>query len=49
MLLGSDPKKFNENFHDPIWQEAIDEEFDSLDEKKTWELVSLPLGRKLVQ
>ena len=27
----------------------MDEEFDSLQDNKTWELVSLPPGRKLVQ
>ena len=49
MMLGSDPQTFKEAFHDPIWQIAMDEEFDSLQDNKTWELVSLPLGRKLVQ
>ena len=49
MMLGLDPQSFKEVFHDPRWQAAMDEEFDSLHDKQTWELVSLPPGRKLVQ
>ena len=49
MMLGLDPQYFKEAFHDPRWQATMDEEFDSLHDNKTWELVSLPLGRKLVQ
>ena len=30
-------------------QAAMDEEMNSLQKNTTWELVSLPLGRKLVQ
>ena len=48
MMLGPDPQTFKEVFHDPRWQETMDEEFDSLHDNKTCELVSLPLGRKLV-
>ena len=33
----------------PRWQAAMDEEFNSLRKNATWELVSLPPGRKLVQ
>ena len=49
MMLGSYPQTFKEAFHDPRWQEAMDEEYDSLHENKTWELVSLSPRRKLVQ
>ena len=49
MMLGSDPQTFKEDFHDPRWQVAMDEKFDSLHDNKTWELVSLPPGRNLVQ
>ena len=49
MMLGSYPQTFKEAFHDPRWQESMDEEYDSLHENKTWELVSLPPRRKLVQ
>ena len=30
MMLGSDPQSFREACHDPRWQAAMDEEFDSL-------------------
>ena len=33
----------------PRWQEAMKEEFSSLQKSNTWELVDLPPGRKLVQ
>ena len=49
MMLGSYPQMFKESYDDPIWQEAMDEEFDSLHDNKTWEFVSLPPRRKLVQ
>ena len=48
-MLGSDPISFKEDFHDPRWQVAMDEEFDSLHDNQTRELVTLPPGRKLVQ
>ena len=48
MMLESDPQSFKESFHDPRWQSSMDEEFDLLHDNKSWELVSLPPGRKLV-
>ena len=30
MMFGSDPQSFKEVFHDPIWQESMDEDFDLL-------------------
>ena len=49
MMLGLYPQSFKESFHDLRWKASMDEEFDSLHENKTWERVSLPPGRKLVQ
>ena len=49
MMLGLDPQSFREAFHDPRWKTTMDEEFDSIHDNQTWELVPLPLGRKLVQ
>ena len=49
MMLGLDHQSFKEAFHDPRWQEAMDEEFDSLHDNQTWELVPLTPRRKLVQ
>ena len=45
MMMGLDPQTFKEACHDQIWKVAMDEEFDSLQDNKTWELVTLPLGR----
>ena len=49
MIIGSDPKFYYHARNDPRWQAAMDEEFNSLRKNATWELVSLPPGRKLVQ
>ena len=49
MMMGSDPQTFKEACHDPRWQASMAEEFDSLQDNKTSELVSLPPWRKLVQ
>ena len=49
MMIGSDPNSYYSARNDPIWQAAMDEEFNSLRKNATWELVSLPPGRKLVQ
>ena len=48
-MPGSNKKSYKEAFHDPRWQETMDDEYDSLQNNKTWELVSLPPTRKLVQ
>ena len=48
MMLGLDPQSFREDFHDPRWHPSMNEEFDSLHDNHNWELVPLPLGRKLV-
>ena len=44
-----DPNSYYHAQKDPRWQAAMDEEMISLQKNTTWELVSLPLGRKLVQ
>ena len=49
LMIGSYPKSYYHAQKDPRWQAAMDEEFNSLQENATWELVSLPPGRKLVQ
>ena len=48
-IIVSDPKSYYHAHHDPIWQDSMDEEYNSLQKNATWELVSLPHGRKLVQ
>ena len=49
LMISSDPKSYYHAQKDPIWQVAMDEEMNSLQKNTTWELVSLPPGRKLVQ
>ena len=48
-MIISDPKSYYHARKDPIWKVSMDEEMNSLQKNTTWELVSLPLGRKLVQ
>ena len=48
-MISSYPKSYYHARKDPRWQAAMDEEMNSLQKNATWELVSLPLGRKLVQ
>ena len=49
MMVGYYPHSYDEASHDPIWQTTMQEEFNSLYENGTWELVPLPSKRKLVQ
>ena len=49
MMVGYNPKSYYESSHDPIWKTTMQEEFNSLQENETWELVPLPPKRKLVQ
>ena len=49
LMIISDPKSYYHGWKDPIWQVAMDEEMNSLQKNTTWELVSLPPRRKLVQ
>ena len=44
-----DPKSYYHAQKDPRWQVSMDEEMNSLHKNTTWDLVSLPPGRKLVQ
>ena len=48
-MMGSYPQCYREAWHDPRCQEAMYDEFDLLQNKKTWDLVTLPHRRKLVQ
>ena len=49
MMIEYDPKSYYHARNDPRWQAVMDEEFNSLRKNATWELVSLPPRRKLVQ
>ena len=46
LMIISDPKSYYHSRNDPRWQVAMDEEMNSLQKNTTWELVSLPPGRK---
>ena len=46
-MVESDPQTYEYAAHDPIWKKSMKEEFNSLKNNNTWELVDLPLGRKL--
>ena len=48
MVQYFDPHTYSEVVVNPLWEEAIQEEHDSLLENHTWDLVPLPPGRKLV-
>ena len=48
-MIISDLKSYYHAQNDPRWQVSMDEEMNSLQKNTTWELVSLPPGRKLVQ
>ena len=48
-MISLDPKSYYHACKDPIWQVSMDKEMNSLQKNTTWELISLPLGRKLVQ
>ena len=49
LMISSYPKCYYHARKDPRWQVAMEEEMNSLQKNATWELVSLPPGRKLVQ
>ena len=49
MIIGYDPQSYLKACHDPRWKTTMEEEFHSLQENETWELVPLPPKRKLVQ
>ena len=48
-MLGSDPHSYKQDFHDPRWKKTMDDEYDLLQNNNTWDLISLSLGRNLVQ
>ena len=49
MMMESNPQSYKGAFHGPRWQAAMDDEFDSLQDNLTWNLISLPPERNLVQ
>ena len=49
MMVVSGPQSYQESSLDPIWKKNMQEEFNSLQDNETWELVSFPSKRKVVQ
>ena len=44
-----EPRSFKQAYNDPRWKKSMQEEYDSLMNNKTWTLVDLPKGRKIVK
>jgi hypothetical protein len=44
----SDPQSYGEAAGNPFWESSMHEEYNSLIENQTWDLVPLPSGRKIV-
>ena len=48
LSIVSIPKNVQEALNDPDWKKAMNEEMEALQRNSTWELVSLPEGKKTV-
>lgn len=42
------PKNYNEAFKNQLWVSAMTKEIEALEKNNTWELVSLPIGKKAI-
>lgn len=49
MALALDPQTYGEATANPLWEVVMQEEYNSLPENQTWDLVPLPSDRKLVR
>jgi hypothetical protein len=49
LVQSSDPQSYGEVVGNPFWESAMQEEYKSVLENQTWDLVPLPFGRKLVR
>jgi hypothetical protein len=49
LVQSSDPQSYGEATGNPFWESSMQEEYNSLLENQTWDLVPLPSGRKLVR
>ncbi|GKB48853.1 retrovirus-related pol polyprotein from transposon TNT 1-94 [Tanacetum coccineum] len=48
LFADCDPVVFEEAVKEPKWQKAMDEEIAAIERNKTWELVDLPKGQKVI-
>jgi hypothetical protein len=49
LVQSSDPQSYGKDAGNPFWESAMQEEYNSLVENQTWDLVPLNSGRKLVR
>jgi hypothetical protein len=49
LVQSSDPQSYGEAARNPFWESTMQEEYNSLLENQTWDLVPLPSGRKLIR
>jgi hypothetical protein len=49
LVQSSYPQSYGEAAGNTFWESAMQEEYKSLLENKTWDLVPLPSGRKIVR
>eukprot|EP00253_Pinus_taeda_P004964 PITA_04964 len=49
LVQSSDPQSYAKAAGHPFWESAMEDEYNSLLENQTWDLVPLPSGRKLVR
>ena len=49
LIQSLDPQSYGKVAENPFWESAMQEEYNSLLENQTWDLVPLPSGRKLVR
>jgi hypothetical protein len=47
MVQYLDPHTYSKVVGNPLWKETLQEEYESLLENQTWDLVPLPLGRNI--
>jgi hypothetical protein len=49
LVESSDPHSYDEAAENPFWESTMEKDYKSLLENHTWDLVSLPSGRKIVR
>jgi hypothetical protein len=47
LVQSLDPQSYGEAAENPFWESTMQEEYNSLLENQTWDLVPLPSGRKI--
>jgi len=47
-LLAYQPTSFDEDVHDKVWINAMDEEIDAIEMNDTWEMIYLPKNKDCI-